>query len=102
MDRRLKLDELLKAIPGVKKVYFQPPENIRMEYPCIRYYRTRPSVDRANDRVYRFTQCYELITIDTNPDAQTARYIVENFQMAEVGTTYVSENLYHTPITLYF
>lgn len=102
MDRRLNLQKLLEEVPKVRKVYFQPPENLKMEYPCIRYYRVRPSTDKADDMTYRFTQCYELIVIDSDPDSQIARYIVENFQMAEMNTTYASNNLYHTSITLYF
>lgn len=102
MDRRLKLNELLEQVPTVKKAYFQPPENVKMEYPCIRYYRGRPSTDRADNVAYRYTQCYELIVIDPDPDSQIARYIVEHFPMAQINPTYVSNNLYHTPITLYF
>lgn len=102
MDRRLKLHELLEAIPGIKKAYFQPPENVKMEYPCVRYYRARPSIARADDKAYRYVECYELIVIETDVDSQIARYIAEHFQMAEVNARYVSNNLYHTPITLYF
>lgn len=102
MDRRLTLQERLEQVPTIKAVYFQPPENIRMEYPCIRYYRVRPSVDRANDKVYRYTQCYELIVIDPDPDSQVAEYIATHFPMAEVNTTYASNDLYHTSITLYY
>lgn len=102
MDRRLNLQEELEATPGIKKVYFQPPENLKMVYPCIRFYRVRPIIDRADDRAYHYTQCYELIVIDSDPDSQIARYIAEHFKMAEVNTTYVSDNLYHTSITLYY
>lgn len=102
MDRRLNLQNLLEKIPGIKKVYFQPPENTKMEYPCIRYYRTRARTDRADNAGYRFTQCYDLIVIDSDPDSEIARYIVLNFPMAELNNTYVSGNLYHASITLYF
>lgn len=102
MDRRLTLQENLERIPKVKKVYFQPPASIRMVYPCIRFTRGRPRISWADDRAYRFTQGYELMVIDPDPDSQIARYIVENFPMAEINATYVSDNLYHTPITLYY
>lgn len=102
MDRRLKLQKLLEEIPCVKRVYFQPPAEERMIYPCIRYYRGRPRIARADNSAYQFTQCYELIVIDPNPDSRIARYIVENISMTEINATYVSNNLYHTPITLYF
>lgn len=102
MDRRLQLNQLLSEVSGVVDVYFQPPENVRMAYPCIRYYRGRPKVDRADDVAYHFTQCYELIVIDFDPDSEIPRYIVEHFPTATINATYVSNNLYHTPITLYY
>lgn len=101
MDRRLILQNQLEMIPGVKKVYFQPPASVRMEYPCIRFSKGRPKTLRADDKVYQFVQGYELIVIETNPDSKIAQYIIENFQMAEINTAYVSNNLYHTSITLY-
>lgn len=102
MDRRLKLQELLEKIPKVKAAYFQPPENLKMVYPCIRYYRGRPRTNRADNIAYQFTQCYELIVIDPDPDSKIARYIVEHFEMSEINPSYVSNNLHHTPITLYY
>lgn len=102
MDRRLKLHSRLEAIPEIKAAYFQPPEDKSMDYPCIRYYRTRPSTDKADDMTYRFTQCYDLIVIDIDPDSPIARYVVEHFPMTEINTTFVSNNLYHTSITLYY
>ena len=38
MRTRLDLDDTLREIMGDKgSVYFQPPENLKMKYPCIRY-----------------------------------------------------------------
>lgn len=102
MDRRLKLQSQLEQIPTVKEVYFQPPESVKMVYPCIRYYRTRARTDKADDLTYRFVQCYDLIIIDADPDSTIARYIVEHFPMAELNSTYVADNLYHASITLYY
>lgn len=102
MDRRLILQERLEKIQNVKKVYFQPPASVRMEYPCVRYNRSRTRSHRADNRTYRFTQGYELMVIDPNPDSEIPQKIIESFQMAEINTTYTSQNLYHTSITLYF
>lgn len=102
MDRRLKLQMDLEKIPGIKKAYFQPPETVRMVYPCIRYSRGRPRTARADNTAYRFTQCYELMVITPDPDSEVPKYIAKHFPMAEVNTTYPSNNLYHTSITLYY
>lgn len=102
MDRYLILQNLLRAVPGVKEVYFQPPASICMIYPCIRFSRSRAKVGRADNKCYRFTQAYELIVITPDPDSPIPQYIIENFQMSEINSVYVSENLYHTSITLYY
>ena len=38
-QRRLQLHEILVGILGNENVYFQPPANLVMQYPCIRYER---------------------------------------------------------------
>ena len=37
MDRRLQLHEELCSVLGSRNVYFQPPETIKLTYPCIIY-----------------------------------------------------------------
>lgn len=102
MDRRLDLQMKLEEIPGVKRAYFQPPSSVMMEYPCVRYARSKARLLRADNQAYRFTQGYELMVIDPDPDSQIPKYIVDFFPMAEINSVYISENLYHTSITLYY
>ena len=42
-SRRLKLHERLVEILGTDHVYFQPPENFKLEYPAIVYSRKQIS-----------------------------------------------------------
>ena len=37
MSKRIDLGNKLKEILGSSNVYFQPPDNLKMVYPCIRY-----------------------------------------------------------------
>ena len=37
MSKRVDLGNKLKEILGSNNVYFQPPDNLKMVYPCIRY-----------------------------------------------------------------
>lgn len=69
MGKRLDLHELLKAIPGVEKVYFQPPSDIYMEYPCIVYERDYRKTQHADNRPYLSTLRYEVTIIDRDPDS---------------------------------
>ena len=86
----------------VSRVYFQPPESLKMEYECIRYSRTGVNVTRANNGVYVTANKYEVIVIDYDPDSKIPDKILERFPMCTFDRVYVSDNLYHTALTLYY
>lgn len=85
----------------VTRVYFQPPESVRMEYPCIRYSKSIPDLRRANNKIYNDTECYEVVIIDYDPESEIPKKILESFPMSSPGRLYTSDNLYHTTITIY-
>ena len=67
--RRIELQELLESVLGSGNVYFQPPEDRRLNYPCIVYQRDNASVDHADDIPYRYAQRSQVTLIDRNPDS---------------------------------
>ena len=71
---RLKIDELLRRVlqetAGVVHLYYQPPANLQMQYPCIRYERSRIQNRNANDSVYLQHWFYTLTVLDTDPDSK--------------------------------
>lgn len=87
---------------GNKNVYYQPPESIKLMYPCIIYSKASPSVKRANDRIYNDTNRYNIIHIDANPDSDTPDKILHHFQMCSFDRAYVSNNLNHNTLSLYY
>ena len=99
-QRREDLHRLLKVI--CPNVYFQPPPNVMLSYPCIIYRKSGNDIRRANNAVYLSTTEYSLTVIERDPDSELPNYILQSFNMAEDGTVYVFDNLYHTPITLYY
>lgn len=100
--RRKELEKKFKKVPGVKKVYFQPPKSTKMEYDCIRYERARGDSEFANNLAYRFTQCYTVYVIYRDPTSPIAGYIATHFPMCELSRHYVSDNLHHEVLTLYY
>lgn len=96
---RLDLQELLCSILGSRNVYFKAPA--RMSYPCIKYERTRPSVQHADNIRYRNTNCYTLTYIDTNPDSEMIKIIAE-LPMCSIDREYDADDLHHAVYTLYF
>lgn len=102
MDRRLKLHEELCKILGNRNVYYQPPESIKMSYPCIRYKRSGISARKANNFLYNGTDRYELIIIDSKANSRIADEIMNHFQMCSFDRFYYSDNLSHSILTLYY
>lgn len=69
LSQRKALNDLLKEILQSNNVYFQPPENVQMQYPCIVYERDDDSVDHADNIPYRMKLRYQVTLIDPNPDS---------------------------------
>lgn len=102
MDKRLTLHAELIRILGSNNVYFQPPESLKMKYPCIRYKKARPRINHADDIRYFKKDHYELTVIDTNPDTDIADKITDNFKFCSIERYYNSNNLTHIALDLYY
>lgn len=93
---------LLKLCPNA---YFQPPSDVKMDYPCIVYAKATPDTVRANNQVYGMSRAYTLTVIEDDPeeyDGGLPETIVKSFAMCDWNTQYVADNLYHTSLTLYY
>ena len=74
---------------------------IKMEYPAIRYSKNDIRVDRANNISYSIIDSYEIIVIDKKPDNVVIKKILE-LPYSSYDRHYVSDNLNHDVINLYF
>lgn len=101
MDRRLILQEMLVEFLGSNNVYYQPPETLKMEYPCIKYSKTNIYNRYANNRKYTMMDCYILTIIDKKVDNPVIKKILE-LPMSSFDRHYVYDNLNHDVIRLYF
>lgn len=101
MHSRIELHQALCAIPGVAKVYFQPPENVKLVYPCIVYSRKDIQNRSANNNVYSQNWFYEVVVIDKNPDSSIV-VSLSKFSGCYYNMHYVSDNLNHDVFTLYY
>lgn len=99
MDRRLKLHEkLLEICPNV---YFQPPENVKLKYPCILYRRSNGSTLFANNNPYKFTKNYIITVIDKDPDSDLVNKVAM-LQSATFDRHYTYENLNHDVFNIFY
>lgn len=101
LSKRLKFHDILCEKLGSKNVYFQPPENFKMNYPAIRYKMDRSKNDYANDKKYIKKIAYEVILIDLNPDSEYLDKIME-IDYSELNRVYAYEGLYHFVFTIYY
>ena len=101
MASRLNLQTKLEELLGSRNVYYQPPESLKMEYPAIRYSKSRMESRYADDIKYSNLTSYEVIVIDRNPDNGVIQKILE-LPYSSFERHYVSDNLNHDIINLYF
>lgn len=102
MANRLELQATFEEILGSRNVYFQPPEDVKMQYDAIRYQLAGKDVIRANNEIYQFTNCYDGVVITRDPDTVIPDRILSHFEMCRFGRPYTADNLNHYPFTLYF
>lgn len=104
MDRRLSLHEELVTILGSRNVYFQPPESIKLKYPCIIYERYNASQKFANNKTYSFRQGYEITYIDANPDGNASfkDNLINRLEMVRYNRHFKADNLNHDVYIIYY
>lgn len=91
----------LKEI-GVPNVYIDPPENIRMAYPCARVRLNIPRSRYADNKVHIFTPSWEIIYMSYEPDDEFLIKIMDAFKMISANRHYTSDGLHHYPFILYY
>lgn len=100
MDSRLDLQSKLEELLESKNVYYQPPENIKMNYPAIVYSKTNIGKQNANDEWYRSSTRYKVTVIDRLPNNKVINKLLR-LRYCSYDTNYISDNLYHDVLTLY-
>jgi hypothetical protein len=99
MAPREQLQSVLEEI--IANVYFQPTENVQMQYPAIVYERARQYTDHADDKPYCLTKQYQLTMISRDPD-QSAFDMISALPMCIHERFYVADNLNHDVFNIYF
>lgn len=102
MGRRQNLHEELVALLGTKNCWFQPPESIKLQYPCIIYKLEAPDVLYADNLNYRRVNKYGLTYITLNPDDPMIDMIQDHFSMCRLSRSYVANGLNHYFYDLYY
>lgn len=101
MASQAELQTKLETLLGSRNVYYQPPESLKMNYPAIRYSTSTISSNHADNVKYSNHTRYEITVIDSMPDNDVINKILA-LPYSSYDRHYVSNNLNHDVINLYF
>lgn len=101
MANRIELQKVLEALLQSPFVYFQPPESVKMHYPCIRYNFSDYDTKHANNIKHFIRKQYTITYIDTNPDS-TIPDQLEQMAYCSFVRSYKADNLNHWVYELYY
>lgn len=101
MRTRLNLQSKLEDLLGSRHVYYQPPENLKIEYPAIIYSVNDIFKANADDTNYYNMRQYQIIVVDKKPDNAVIDELLK-LPLSSFDRHYAYNNLNHDVITLYY
>lgn len=104
MARRQELNQKLIEILGLGSdhVYYNPPETIKLRYPCIIYNPTNKQTLMADNDTYRSINQYQLTIIDRNPDSEIVDNVINAFQYCTMERWFVYDELNQWVLRLFY
>lgn len=100
-QKRIEFHEKLVEVLGSRNVYYQPPESIKLKYPCIIYQRAADHRVKADNCLYYSKRRYELTVIDKDADSEIPDKLI-HLPYCSFDRSYTADNLYHYSFTMYF
>ena len=92
----------LIQITGIKNVYYQPPSNVRMNYPCIRFKLDGADVKYASNTPYRMMVKYQIIYVTNKVDDDMITQLPSQLRYCSFDRQYTSDNLYHYVFKVFY
>lgn len=99
MGQRSDLHQLLETFTTY--VYFQPPNNVHLQYPCIIYQRNLGDTKFADDKPYSRKLRYMITIIDRDPDSEIPDKVAA-MPMSVFNTFFTVDDLNHDVYNVYF
>jgi len=101
MANRTELQLKLEEILGSTNVYYQPPETVKLTYPCIVYELKKISTVKADSTKYLFNKSYIVTYISKKTDDTIVTNLL-SLEHSAHDRHYVKDGLYHDVFTIYF
>lgn len=100
--KRAELNTKLEQILGSGHVYFDPPESVKLSYPCIVYERSAGDTDFANNMPYRFTVRYSLTVISRDADSPILSKLAMSLPSIVFDRHFVTDGLHHDVFSVFY
>ena len=97
---RVELQEALEDFLGSRNVYYQPPESIKLKYPCIIYEKSRIQQVYADNISYLKHTEYSLTLIYREADSTLPDDLLDSFELISYDRPYKADNMYHDVFTI--
>ena len=101
MASRLELHSKLKELLGSENVYYQPPNNLLIKYPAIKYSKSDINLKFADNTPYARMTRYDLIVIDYEPDNEVVDSLLQ-LPYCSYDRHYIADNLDHDVLIIYW
>lgn len=101
MGTRAQLQTIFEIMLNSQNVYFQPPTNVQLKYPCIIYERAALDTTFANNIPYTHKTKYQVKLLDTKPDSPLVMALA-NLPLCEHERFYKADGINHDVYNLYF
>ena len=104
MDRRNELHQLLKSlyINGTPHVYYQPPKDQMLVYPCIIYKLDDMPPIHADNNPYHIGHRYQVTVIDRNPESPLKERVASIPTARMRSSPYAKDNLHHFIFSIHY
>ena len=101
MGSRLELHSKFVELLGSTNVYYDPPSDLNMQYPAIRYSKSGIKSDHADNIAYSSAKRYEVIVIDRRSDNPVIDELLK-LKYSSFDRHYKMNNLNHDVLTIYY
>ncbi|SFU33400.1 hypothetical protein SAMN02910342_00119 [Butyrivibrio sp. INlla21] len=101
MGQRLNLSNLLRNLLGSNNVYFEPPSDFKMKFPCIVYERAKLEPDYADNLPYKIDKVYYVTCIYDDPDSDLPLKLAQ-LPMSVQQRHYQSDNKHYDQFRLVY
>ena len=91
---------LLQQVVQHNRVYFQPPENLKIGYPAVVFHLSKIEIDRASDVPYKGAKEYSVTLITKDPEPDVIDEILK-IPYSSLDATYISDGMNHFVFTVY-